>query len=154
MSAKRLKRSSKTLVRRERTEVDTAESASVFRQGEMFPAAILEQRTRFSGPLPPPGLLDEYELVLPGLAGRIVAMAEAEGEHRRRLQRRVVRLSEAGLASAFIIAMTVVVGGFFLIHEGSSREGVSSVLGGLATLLVVYLARGRKPQPRREAPAS
>ena len=38
----------------------------------------------FSGPLPPPSLLQHYEETLPGLAARIVAMAEKEQSARQR----------------------------------------------------------------------
>ena len=36
------------------------------------------------GPLPDPSSLGEYDQVLPGLADRIVNMAEEEAEHRRK----------------------------------------------------------------------
>lgn len=42
------------------------------------------------GPLPNPELLAHYEAVLPGLADRIVAMAEAEGTHRHEMDKKVV----------------------------------------------------------------
>ena len=35
-----------------------------------------------SGPLPAPGMFQEYEKVLPGAADRIMAMAEKEANHR------------------------------------------------------------------------
>lgn len=40
------------------------------------------QASRFSGPLPPPDLYEEYEKVLPGSADRILAMAEKEQSQR------------------------------------------------------------------------
>ena len=44
---------------------------------------IVSQRTTISlGPLPTPENLDRYNQVLPGLAGRIVTMAEKEQAHR------------------------------------------------------------------------
>lgn len=111
----------------------------------MFPAAIrLEGASSFSGPLPPPDLLAEYHQVVPGLAERIVLMAEKEGDHRRELQSRAMRLSEGGLVSAFVIAMTVIVGGLVLISQGRSPEGMGSIIAALASLLIVYLTGGRR----------
>lgn len=45
------------------------------------------------GPLPDPSSLGEYDQVLPGLADRIVNMAEEEAEHRRKTQARIINLS-------------------------------------------------------------
>jgi uncharacterized membrane protein len=123
-------------------------------QGELLPTAIqFRQVSHFSGPIPPPRILSEYNQVLPGLANRLVTLAEGEAAHRRALQHRRARLAEAGLGSAFVIAMTSVAGGIYLIHEGSTTEGLGGILAALATLLVVYLTRGKKaPAPReREA---
>lgn len=45
---------------------------------------VTEIRSLFTGPIPPPDLLRAYENILPGLADRVVSMAEKEGDHRRR----------------------------------------------------------------------
>ncbi len=49
-----------------------------------FGEEIAEFRSFFTGPIPPPEVLRAYEGSLPGLADRVVSMAEKEGEHRRR----------------------------------------------------------------------
>jgi uncharacterized membrane protein len=127
-----------------------ARARGSFRQEEFFPETIEVQAiSAFTGPIPPPHLLSEYEQILVGLADRIVGMAEGEAEHRRQIQRRRMRLAEGGLLSAFVISMTAIVGGQFLVHEGASREGIGSILAALAALLVVYLSRGRKTQPAK-----
>jgi len=48
---------------------------------------LAEVRATFIGPIPPPDILRGYDKVLPGLADRIVGMAEAEGSHRRDQER-------------------------------------------------------------------
>jgi Predicted membrane protein (DUF2335) len=68
------------------------ESGGRVHQEEMFPGAVAFSES-FAGPLPPPALLAEYEQALPGLAERIVAMAENEGNHRRAMEKRLIRLS-------------------------------------------------------------
>jgi uncharacterized membrane protein len=118
---------------------------AILRQPRIFPATFeVTSASAFAGPLPPPDLLAKYERAHPGLADRIVAMAEAEGEHRRALQQRAIRLSELGLAAAFVIAMTALGGGIYLVHEGSSREGMGSILLAISSLVLVFLTRGKR----------
>ena len=40
----------------------------------------------FSGPLPPPSMLDQYDSVQDGFADRIVSMAESEQSHRQSVE--------------------------------------------------------------------
>lgn len=40
-------------------------------------------QSSFSGPIPSPEVLEKYNQILPGAAGRIITMAEGEGNHRR-----------------------------------------------------------------------
>lgn len=145
MSQRQAKRNRQLARRREDAIAGSQHGPAIVRQEEMFPSAIqISESSSFSGPLPPPDLLAEYEQVLPGLADRIVRMAEDEGAHRRFIQKGFLRLSWWGLASAFLLTMTGLIGGFFLIHEGKSPEGMTSIVGALATLLAVYLSRGKK----------
>ena len=46
----------------------------------------LQLSGRFSGPLPPPSLLQEYENILPGMAERLVATFEKEANHRHTVE--------------------------------------------------------------------
>lgn len=48
----------------------------------------------FTGPIPPPSALKEYDSVLPGLAERIVSMAEAEAKHRHSMDDEMARQNE------------------------------------------------------------
>jgi len=140
--------------KRDRRQIAVRENGARVVQGELIPAAIqIQQVSRFSGPIPPPLLLSEYDQVLPGLADRLVTLAEGEAAHRHALQFRRVRLAEAGLASAFVIAMSTIFGGIYLIHEGSTREGLGGILAAVAALLVVYLTRGRKSSATQVAGA-
>ena len=41
----------------------------------------------FSGPIPPPTILEGYERIHAGLADRIMKMAESQSEHRKILER-------------------------------------------------------------------
>jgi len=100
-------------------------------------------RASFSGPLPPPDALERYNEVLPGAAERIIAMAESQHAHRQSSEKHVIHSNisaqKLGTVLGFIVAMTVVVGGMFLVHEGKSGEGLAAILTALASLVGVFL---------------
>lgn len=142
--SKRTKRS-RQLARQVNGEIaGSRKGPAISRQEELFPGHIqVEEASTFSGPLPPPDLLAEYDQVLPGLADRIVTMAEKEGDSRRKLQSRAMRLSEWGLLSAFTIPMTALGGGFYLVLDDKNAEGMGIIIAAVASLLAVYFGRDR-----------
>lgn len=101
------------------------------------------QAERFSGPLPPPEILERYNQVVPGLADRIVVMAESQARHRQALEQSVIngniRNERLGQVFAFIIAMSVIVGSLGLLWHGRSTEGLVGILGTLVTLAGVFI---------------
>jgi len=63
----------------------------------------------FSGPIPPPTELAQYESIHTGLADRIVAMAEKQMMHRQELERLVItgegKRAELGQIFALVVAI-------------------------------------------------
>jgi uncharacterized membrane protein len=98
---------------------------------------------QYSGPLPPPEALDRYNQILPGAAERIITMAESQHSHRQGLEKHVIMSNVAaqklGTILGFIVAMTVVLGGMWLVHDGKSVAGLASILTALASLVGVFL---------------
>jgi uncharacterized membrane protein len=103
----------------------------------------IQAAATFSGPLPPPEALDRYNQILPGAAERIIAMAESQHTHRQELEKRViasnVSAQRLGTVLGFIVAMTAIVGGIWLIHDGKSTAGLTSVLTALGSLVGVFV---------------
>jgi uncharacterized membrane protein len=93
----------------------------------------------FSGPLPPPNLLDGYENIVPGAAARILTLAEEEAVHRRRMERGFARYRGWSLFAASLIALVALVGGLYLTATGHSTEGLVVVLVEIGTLVTVFL---------------
>ena len=89
----------------------------------------------FSGPLPHPSLLEQYNKVIPNAAERILRMAEQEGEHRHYIERELVdaQASQLKMGSifAFVLGMTTVVacdcwvwsGGLAVASGGGAMDG-------------------------------
>jgi uncharacterized membrane protein len=116
------------------------------------PGVVQLQAASFSGPLPLPSLLAQYNDIIPNGAERIMAMAERQSAHRERLEARVVDGNVAnqtrGSYFAFVIALVALVGGFFLIHEGRSSEGLAAIITSVSGLVGVFVYA--KVEQRRE----
>ncbi|MFB3919234.1 MAG: DUF2335 domain-containing protein [Candidatus Velamenicoccus archaeovorus] len=110
----------------------------------------------FSGPIPPPQILSQYEQILPGAAGRILGMAEKQSNHRQNMEKRII-YSETfqgtlGMVFAFVIALVAIAGGVFLIFSGRPIEGLISLLTPLAIIVASFLNRPKKDQKQNIPP--
>lgn len=85
----------------------------------------LEQR-QWSGPLPPPATLYQYEQVQPGLAERIVAMAETAttGEIKTREKLASAEIDQARVGQSLAFLLTIIALGaaiyFFVVHNATA----------------------------------
>lgn len=95
----------------------------------------------FQGPLPPPSMLANYNAVLPGLAERIVRMAETEQSQAHQMQRWYAILRFTGQVAAFLIALTGLVIGGLLINAGHNIAGLAALFGGLGPVVGAFLYR-------------
>jgi uncharacterized membrane protein len=115
------------------------------------------QSESFSGPLPPPDALARYDQIVPGAAERIIAMAEKQAEHRQKLESTVVKGNTSsqtrGTWFAFIISMTAICGGIWLIHGGKSATGLATIITDLAALAAVFVYTRKRQNKERERKA-
>jgi uncharacterized membrane protein len=51
--------------------------------------SVQAKAVSFSGPLPPPEVLQNYNQITPGAADRIISMAEKQSQHRQESEMRV-----------------------------------------------------------------
>lgn len=103
----------------------------------------MEMRS-FAGPLPPPGMLAEYDQIHPGTADRIITQFEEQGRHRRKLENRVVWhnviSATTGQVMAFILLLGALGLGGFLLYHDKPVAGLGTIItavGGAATVLLV-----------------
>lgn len=114
--------------------------------------------TRFSGPIPPPAILRGYEDVFSGAAKRIVAMAEAQATHRQNLESRNIVAdiwrSYLGIGSAFLLCLSALGGGTFLVYNGHDTAGVmiatSGVIGLASTFIYGTITRRNERKEKAE----
>ncbi len=97
----------------------------------------------FLGPIPDPNSLQKYENITPGLADRIMTMAEKQQEHRIEIENRVVgsKIKDArlGVVLGFIISMTLILVSVFLIHSGNVGLGAAFIVGDIIALASTYI---------------
>lgn len=131
------------------------QAAAAKRQAQI---TLDKREMRYEGVIPPPEMYGGYEDVLEGSADRILKMAEKQQEHRFALEKSrqntrnelamrelksTIILDGLSRVLGFIIILTVVGGGVYLVSQGNELGGYASVIVGLATLIGTYLW-GRK----------
>lgn len=97
----------------------------------------------YSGPIPHPQLLKEFNDVIPNGADRIMTMAEKQSGHRIILEEKVVnannRDSFLGVVFAGVIALLIVLGAIFLIYNNKDIQGFSLLIGTSVAYISVFL---------------
>jgi uncharacterized membrane protein len=97
----------------------------------------------FSGPLPPPALLREYDAICPGFADRIVALAEKQTAHRISIESMLIeadtKKSWYGIACGFIVALVCVGCGTTCILFGHDWAGSTLVTGALGGIVYTFV---------------
>ena len=115
---------------------------------------IVRQSSTFSGPLPPPETLREFNEIVPGAAERIIKMAEGQFEHRKELERKVIdsdiARSKWGQILGFFIAIFGITASGIISIYGNPIGGVVLGVGTLASLVGVFMYGSNTRSKERE----
>ena len=109
----------------------------------------------FSGPLPPPDLLQKYKDIQSDFPERILRLTEREAEHRHDITRKAVWLDGAeiflGQIFGLIVALAAFVVAGYLGYLGLSAA--SSIIGGgaIAGLVAVFIKGRSNSQTTEES---
>ncbi len=108
----------------------------------------------FSGPLPPPEVLEHFNRVVPGSAERIIRMAEEQFAHRTELEKKVINSdiarSKWGQILGFIIALVGLIVSAIVAIYGSAVAGGIIGVGTLASLVGVFMYGSKSRSSERE----
>ena len=108
-----------------------------------------QTQASFSGPIPPPAMLAEYDGVDKGLANRIVTMAEEQQSHRHTLETQsllaAINSEKRGQHYALVVSLLIIAGSIWLISNGNELSG-SILAGGTLTALAYIFITGRKKE--------
>ena len=100
------------------------------------------------GPLPHPDILRLYDSVVPGLAERIVKMAEREQAHRHEMDLRLLRSSNRRYLSGYLSSLAMIAATFgtavWLLAKGQDISGLVMLVTALATIVSVFIWGRRK----------
>lgn len=108
--------------------------------------------TQFSGPLPPPEVLERYDKIVPGSARRLLAMAEKQAEHRQSVERKIVQSdvtnSRIGLVFGLLIGLGGLTAATIISLFGNPATGGVIGFATIASMVVsfVYGSRVRKEE--------
>lgn len=115
------------MTRRNESLPKPSKDQSVAPQADIDSSRSIEVTSTWSGPIPPPDALREFNEIVPGSAERIFDMAEKQLDHRLRMEETVVRgdsrRSYLGLIAGFMLSATLIAGGVFLVVNGHDWAG-------------------------------
>ncbi|MDR0955326.1 MAG: DUF2335 domain-containing protein [Rikenellaceae bacterium] len=97
----------------------------------------------FSGPMPSPRMMADYEKVLPGAAERIIAMTEEQQRHRIALEKVVipkqVKQSGRGQVFAFSICILMLLFAGYCVSAGAEWTAVITIVLALVSVVGLFI---------------
>lgn len=111
--------------------------------GSVVSGFAATHQVSYSGPIPPPAFMREYNEIIPDAAERILAMAEKQTQHRIDLENRAmdsaIKRSNWGLVAGFVIGMTAICFGGTAMLMGHETGGFWLGMAGLTSLVGVFV---------------
>lgn len=119
------------------------------KKDEMIQKLEMSRSITYSGAVPPPEMLREFDKIIPNGADRFMKMAEEQSEHRRKIEQKIVESNvkneKLGLVFAFFISIIGLISAAILAYKGNNvGAGVFAIpaLGGLVNSFL-NLSRGK-----------
>lgn len=107
----------------------------------------------YSSPLPPASEMEHYEAIYPGFTKILMERYVKQSEHRMELENKVIdsgiKNTSRGQIFAFILALTTISIGAFLLYLNKDAYGILSILGALATLVGVFIYGNKSKKNER-----
>lgn len=121
----------------------SVDNISHLEPGQSGPAQMVLAQAWFTGPLPHPQILKEYEAAVPGSGDRIITQMEEQGRHRRSLETKVINSNigneRLGQIFGFILGFMVIAFGFYLINNDKDVYGLIAILSPLTIFAGLFV---------------
>lgn len=135
----------------ENTELPENEIVELKNSEKIVKVAAKVFAREFSGPIPSPDIMADYENIMPGATDRIILMAENQSKHRQSMEAIKVnaesRDSFLGVIFAFMLGLGCIVACVIMVIMVPSAAGVicGSVLGvtGITAIISTFLQNTR-----------
>jgi uncharacterized membrane protein len=119
--------------------------------------ATITSFTAFSGPIPPPEMLAQYEKIFPGAAKQIFSMAESQSNHRMVIEKKAITSatidSKMGIIAGLLVALALIGASLKIITTGHTLSGFAVIVGTLAAIVYSFryeVNRGQKQLNEKE----
>ncbi len=116
--------------------------------------AVVTREVIFSGPLPPPAILRQYESILPVSAERIFKMAEQQHNHRMHLEKEViggdVKRSNRGLICGTVVMLATLALCAYLGKSPQMVYALALLVAEMGSLLAAFLYVDTKRRKERD----
>ena len=110
----------------------------------------VQQTTAFQGPIPAPDTLAQYDQLTPGLADRIVSMAEREAAHRHNQESKILQTDARlalkasneiliGQCFGLVMGLATIGAGTYLALSGESLAGGLIGSSGIIGLVSIFV---------------
>lgn len=109
----------------------------------------IQKAEMFSGPVPPPEIIEKYERIYPGAAKIIFEEWDGQVKHRHHIEKGIVWTdnikSILGVIFGFLAVMAAISGGVYTAISGLQLFGGGLSLAGLAMIATAFItSRKRK----------
>ncbi len=119
-------------------------------KGEIIQQTVSVERV---GILPPPEEMEAYEKIQPGITKILLDSFVEQSQHRMQLEKATINSgisnSKRGQVFAFILSLSVIIGGFVLVFMDKNVIGISAILGALATLVGIFIYGNKSKKDER-----
>ena len=140
------------LINPQEPEVIEKEAAAV---GKVVVQAIKEE---FSGPIPPPDLIEKYERIIPGSADRIMTMAEKQAAHRQAMEKKMIESESRdgllGIIFAFLLGIGCLIACVVVVCLVPKNAGAisSAFLGvtGIGSITTGFIQSARRTKSKND----
>lgn len=113
-------------------EVASSDLSAEEKEEEIQDILVQVKRQRFSGPLPPPALLDQYNQIVPGSAEEIIRMSTIQREHTMKIESALADSEVSRVARSLDLA------------EASNKRG-TYLLSGVIVAALISVWSGAHP---------
>jgi uncharacterized membrane protein len=115
---------------------------------------VVVSHTTYEGQLPPPEMMERYNLLDSSFANRIITMAEKEQEQQHKIQRKTTNSFIASMVLGMFFAFASVIIVSYLVYScidrGYSTAASTIAVGVIASVAGIFIYKDRKQKQEQK----